>query len=140
MFETNWRDGMQDVALSIDETMGELVTVTPVDQAASKPNFPNVMLPGQAVQVVAVFTSPARTVSLTPKSDRGHGQMPGQAIVTSEPAFSFRYGVLPFAAHQGMRITTCRTGETFEVKAALPDGVSRIVCTVIQLGRQSELR
>jgi hypothetical protein len=38
----NWRAGMQDVSAAIDDTMGELVTVTPT---SAFPNFPSVADP-----------------------------------------------------------------------------------------------
>lgn len=140
MMGSKFREAMQnDVATAIDEEMGEPVIVTPVDQVASQPNFPKIMLPGQAVQVIAVFTSVADQLALAPVRDRGHTPG-GVRVSTSKPAFSFRNGVLPFACHQGMQIKLCRTGETFEVKNVTPDAVSRILCEVVQLGRQSDAR
>ena len=139
MMGSYWRDAMQEVAAVIDETMGEPVTVTPVDFANTKVNFPKVMLPGQAVTVTAVFTSPARTLDMTPKG-KGQSFQTGQHITTDKPSFGFRNGMLPFEAHQGMQIAVCRTGEIFEVTNVLPDAVSRIVCEVVQLGRRSGAR
>ena len=139
MMGSYWRDAMQEVAAVIDETMGEPVTVTPVDFANTKVNFPKVMLPGQAVTVTAVFTSPARTLDMTPKG-KGQSFQTGQHITTDKPSFGFRNGMLPFEAHQGMQIAVCRTGEIFEVTNVLPDAVSRIVCEVVRLGRRSGAR
>ncbi len=68
----------------------------------------------------------------------GHTVSP--LIETSEPIFQFGYGVLPFPLRQSYRITRLCSGETFEITNVKPDGVSRIVCTVVQLGRQSENR
>jgi hypothetical protein len=48
--------------------------------------------------------------------------------------------VLPFPLHQSYRITRLCSGETFEVTNVKPDGVSRIVAKVVQLGMQSESR
>lgn len=136
----DWRAGMQDVSAAIDESMGEVVTVTPIDANASRPNFPAAMLPGQSVQAVAVFTSVAKTVLGSSNGKRVAGFELAPLVSTSDPAFSFAYNAVPFSLSQGVRIVLCRTGELFEVKDVKPDGVSRIVCTVVQLGRQSELR
>jgi hypothetical protein len=135
----DWRAGMQDVSAAIDDTMGELVTVTPA--VVHTPNFPSVTDVSKAVTVVAVFTSKAKTVVMGEQSGKlstGHSISP--LISTSEPIFSFGYGVLPFTIRQSYRIKRECNGETFEVTDVKPDGVSRIVCKVVQLGRQSESR
>jgi hypothetical protein len=135
----NWRAGMQDVSAAVDDTMGEWVTVTPVETLTI--NFPGQPDPSRAVTVTAVFTSRAKTVLMGDNSGRvasGHSISP--LISTSEPVFTFGYGVLPFAIRQHFRITRECSGETFEVKDVQPDGVSRIVVKVVQLGRQREDR
>ena len=135
----NWRAGMQDVSAAIDDTMGELVTVTPAE--VPKPNFSSVPDPSKAVTVVAVFTSEAKTVLLGDNVGRmGAGHSLSPLVSTSEPIFSFGYGVLPFPIRQSYRIRRECNGETFEVTDVKPDGVSRIVVKVVQLGRQSESR
>jgi hypothetical protein len=68
----------------------------------------------------------------------GHSLSP--LVETSEPIFSFGYGVLPFLPRQSYRITRLCSGETFEVTDVKPDGVARIVCKVVQLGGQLESR
>lgn len=136
MMGSKFREAMQnEVATAIDEEMGEPVIVTPVDWENTKTNFPKVMVPGRAVQVIAVFTSVPVMLEMAPLRDRGHSTPRGVKIETSKPAFSFRYGVLPFECHHGMQIKLCRTGETFEVKSTAPDAVSRIVCEVVQVGQ-----
>jgi hypothetical protein len=128
----NWRAGMQDVSAAIDDTMGELVTVTPAVAAAV--NFPSVPDLSKAVTVTAVFTSEAKLLTM------GEGRMGSVSasplVSTSEPIFSFGYGVLPFLIRQSYRIKRECNGETFEVTDVKPDGVSRIVVKVVQLGRQ----
>lgn len=131
----NWRAGMQDVSAAIDETMGELVTVTPV--LPVKPNFPSEPEPDKAVTARAVFTSLHKTVILSNERRVGTTSV-APLVSTREPIFSFGYGVLPFAVGQHYRITRVCSGETFEVTDVQPDGVSRIVCKVVQLGRQKE--
>jgi hypothetical protein len=135
----NWRAGMQDVSAAIDDTMGEWVTVTPAGFSA--PNFPSIMNRSLAVTVRAVFTSVAKTVVMGDNVGRiasGHSLSP--LISTSEPIFSFGYGVVPFPILQKYQIKRECNGETFEVTDIKPDGVSRIVCKVVQLGRQREDR
>ncbi len=56
------------------------------------------------------------------------------------PVFQFRYGVLPWPLRQHYRIRLHRTDEVFEVTDVKPDGVSKIVADVVQLGRQSDAR
>lgn len=133
----NWRAGMQDVSAAIDDAMGEQVTVTPAH--SWKVNFPSVAELDKAVTVTAVFTSKAKTI-LMGNEGRIAGHSVSPLVTTSEPIFSFGYGVLPFTIRQSYRITRVCSGEMFEVTAAEPDGVSRIVCKVVQLGRQSETR
>jgi hypothetical protein len=56
----HWRAGMQDMPAAIDDTMGEMVTVTPDNVQVV--NFPSVADPSKAVAVTAVFTSKAKTI------------------------------------------------------------------------------
>ncbi len=130
----NWRAGMQDVSAAIDDTFGEIVTVTPV--LPGKPNFPSTPQPERAVTVTAVFTSPHKRIMMG-DFERVDRPLP---VSTSEPSFSFGRDVLPFPVRQGYRIQVCRTGEVFEAKDQQSDGVARIVVPVVQLGRQSEKR
>jgi hypothetical protein len=138
----NWRAGMQDVSAAIDETMGELVLVTPATVPAI--NFPSVADPSKAVKVIAVFTSRAKAVILGNEGKMGgHSVSVNPLVSTSEPIFQFSYGVLrtmPFPIRQGYRITRLCSGETFEVTDVKPDSVSRTCVHVVQLGRQLESR
>jgi hypothetical protein len=130
---------MQDVSAAVDETMGELVTVTP---ASAFPNFPSVEEPSNAVTVTAVFTSKAETVAMG-EGGRVGGLSVSPLISTSKPVFQFSYAVLqsmPFKLKQYQRITRACSGEKFEVRDIKPDGVSRVTVNVVQLGRQSEDR
>ena len=54
----NWRAGMQEFSAAVDDTKGELVTVTPAD--VQKINFPSVADPSRSVTVVAAFMSKAK--------------------------------------------------------------------------------
>jgi hypothetical protein len=128
----NWRAGMQDVSAAIDETQGELVTVTPA--SVRFPNFPSVPDPSKAVTVVATFTNKAKTVIMGNEGKMG-GHSLSPLVETREPVFQFSYGVLPFELQQSYRITRCRNGATYEITNIKPDGVSRITVNVVQLGR-----
>jgi hypothetical protein len=133
----NWRAGMQDFSQAVDDTMGELVLVTPA--TPPKPNFPSIAEPSKAVTVVATFMSKAKTIIMgTEGKIGGHSVSP--LVETSEPVFSFGYGVLPFPIRQSYRITRLCSGEVFEVTNVKPDSVSRICVHVVQLGVQSESR
>jgi hypothetical protein len=128
---------MQDVSAAIDDTMGELVTVTPAD--VQKVNFPSVPDSSRSVTVVAVFTSKAKTILMGSEGKLG-GHSVSPLVETSEPIFTFGYGVVPFPLRQSYRITRLCSGETFEVTNVKPDGVSRICVHVVQLGMQTESR
>ncbi|KRQ16851.1 hypothetical protein AOQ71_04280 [Bradyrhizobium manausense] len=129
---------MQDVSAAIDESMGELVEVTPY-VGTPLPNFPAVPDPSKAVTVTAVFTNRAKSIIMGENSGRissGHSVCP--IVSTSEPIFTFGYGVLTFPLRQGYRIRRLCNQALYEVKDVQPDGVSRIEVTVVQLGRARE--
>jgi hypothetical protein len=135
--QDSWRTAMQDVTAAIDETMGELVLVTPA--TVTRPNFPSVPQPEKAVTVVAVYTAKSKQVFGTPNTKRGVGDSGlSVGIETSEPVFSFAIGALPFPLYQHYRITRLCSGEVFEITAPKPDYVSRVVCKVVRLGREPE--
>jgi hypothetical protein len=122
---------MQDVSAAVDDTMGELVTVTPA--SVRFPNFPSVPDPSQAVTVTATFTNKAKTVIMGNEGKMG-GHSLSPLVETREPIFQFSYGVLPFELQQSYRITRCCNGAVYEVTNIRPDGVSRITVNVVQLG------
>jgi hypothetical protein len=121
---------MQEVSAAIDETQGELVTVTPA--RVPKVNFPSVPEPSKEVTVVATFMNKAKTIIMGSDGRIG-GHSLSPLVETSEPVFTFGYGVLPFPLAQSYRITRCCSGTVYEVKNVKPDGVSRIVVSVTQL-------
>jgi hypothetical protein len=130
----NWRAGMQDVSAAIDETMGELVTVTPVTRQV---NFPSVAEPSKAVTVTATFMNKARTVIMGSEGKMG-GHSVSPLVETSEPVFTFGYGVMPWPLRQAYRITRLCNGVTYEITNIKPDSVSRICVHVVQLGVPKE--
>ena len=134
----NWRAGMQEVSAAIDETQGELVTVTPA--SASKVNFPSVADPSRSVTVVATFKNKAKTVIMGSEGKMG-GHSLSPLVETSEPVFEFSYDVLramPYPLMQSYRITRCCNGAAYEITNIKPDGVSRTCVNVVQLSRPSE--
>lgn len=134
----NWRTGMQDVSAAIDENMGELVQVIP-HNGTPVPNFPVVPDPSRAVTVTAVFTNKAKSIIMGENSGRiasGHSVSP--IVSTSEPIFSFGYGVLPFPLMQGYRIMRLCNRALYAVTDVRPDGVSRIEVKVTMLGLEKE--
>jgi hypothetical protein len=120
---------MQEFSAAVDDTMGELVIVTPA--RAPRPNYPSIAEPSKTVTVVAAFMARSKTI-LMGEGGGGHSLSP--LVETTEPIFSFGYNVLPWPIQQSYRITRLCSGETFEVTNVKPDGVARIVCTVVQLG------
>ena len=131
----NWRAGMQEVSAAIDETQGELVTVTPARPQA--PNFPSVPNPAQAVTVVATFKNKAKTIIMG-EGGRVGGHSLSPLVETSEPVFEFSYEVLrsmPYPLQQSYRITRLCNGALYEITNLKPDGVSRTCANVVQLGR-----
>ena len=136
----NWRAGMQDVSAAIDETMGELVEVTPY-VGTPVPNFAAVPDPSKAVTVTAVFTNKAAMVGMGESLGRiGTGHALHPVISTNKPIFSFGYGVLPFPLRQGYRIMRLCDRSLYEIKDVQDDGVSRITTPVVMLGRAKEAR
>jgi hypothetical protein len=128
----NWRAGMQEVSAAIDETQGELVTVTPA--RAQAVNFPSLPDPSKSVTVVATFMNKAKTIIMGNEGKMG-GHSLSPLVETSEPVFTFVYGVLPFPLMQAYRITRCCNGAVYEITDIKDDSVSRIVVNVVQLAR-----
>lgn len=134
----NWRAGMQEVSAAIDESMGELVEVTPYI-GTPRPNFPTVPDPARAIRATAVFINKAKSVIMGENNGRiasGHSISP--IVSTSEPIFSFGYGALPFPLMQGYRITRLCNRALYEITDVKPDGVSRIEVKVVRLGLAEE--
>ena len=127
----NWRAGMQDVAAAVEDTMGELVTVTPT--MPRKPNAQSEPDNTRAVSAIAVFTSKASTAFGPTRSSGGVDIAP--MIDTREPVCQFAYNAVPFPLSQGYFIQRTCSGEVFEVTRVQPDGVSSVICHVVQFGR-----
>ena len=124
-----WLREMQDVSATIDETFGEMVTLTPC--AENRPNFPPVMFKGQDVTLLAVFSW--RTIEKFPSGKAG-----GLIVEEREPMFAFSQDALPWAIQHHDRITRFCDGTMFDVVKTKPDGISRIVVHVNQLGKSHQ--
>jgi hypothetical protein len=136
----NWRSAMQTVSAAIDETMGELVTVTPA--TAPAPNFPSVADPARCVTVIASFKNKSKTVLGNAENKIGGQYSLSPLVESSEPVFEFSYAVLrsmPWPLLQSYRITRCCNGALYEITNIKPDSVSRACVHVVQLGRSGEL-
>jgi hypothetical protein len=129
---------MQDVSAAIDETMGEVVFITPV---LRRPNFPATPDESQRSQVVAVFFWKAKSVFREEGGKKGYaGQSsftPLLEVSSRDPVFTFTAKALPFPILQGYRIERRCDGSAFEVTSVKPDGVARVTVDVVQLGRPS---
>ena len=140
MFQSQFREAMSDAADAINATMGEYVTVTPY---SAKPNFPSASdttLP--AFDIVMVFRNRASVAFDSKGSKRSsnkHDIELAQMIRTSVPTFSVKTCELPFPLRQHYRIQRCATGDLYEITDLKADGVSRIECDVVQLGRNVQL-
>ncbi|MDR6304674.1 hypothetical protein GGQ85_002386 [Nitrobacter vulgaris] len=125
LFEQSYREVMQsEVSAAIDDVFGERVTVIPAKPPAV--NFQAIADHSRAVTVTAVFTQRPKTTigGGSHGGSRGNIQV-SPLISTSEPIFSFGYGVLPWPLMQGYQIKRCN-GDLYEVTDIKPDGVSRI--------------
>jgi len=130
----SWRASMQECSAAIDESMGELVKITPANAPAI--NFPSVANPAKAVTVVATFKNKSKTVIMGNEGKMG-GHSLSPLVETSEPVFEFSYDVLrsmPYTLQQSYRITRLCNGVTYEITSIRPDGISRTCVRVVQLG------
>lgn len=130
----SWRAGMQEVSAAIDETQGELADITLA--RVPKVNFPSIPDPSKSVTVVATFMNKAKTIIMGNEGQIG-GHSLSPLVETSDPMFTFGYGVLPFSLMQAYRITRRCNGAVYEITNVKDDSVSRIVVNVVQLGRPS---
>jgi hypothetical protein len=129
----NWHAGMLGVSASIDESFGELVRIIPTSK---RPNMQAKPQPEHAVEVLAVFSWRAKMVF---KQNSGTAMQTQEGLIeTRVPIFDFSRDALPWGLQQLDIIERVCSGEKFEIKNVQPDGVSRIVVDVVQLGRQSQ--
>ena len=130
---SSWLSEMQGASAVIDQTFGELVTVTPADR---RPNYQAEPQPEHAVELQAVFSWRSKTIF---KPNKGTSLGNGDAFIESrEPIFGFSRDALPWALRAGDIIARHCDGTEFEITTVAPDGVSRVTVNCVQLGRQSQ--
>jgi hypothetical protein len=131
---TGWRESMQTVAGKINAAFGEPVLLIPCDK---QPNMQAQPQREHAVSLVAVFSWRSALALKTGNlaMNRGEG---GGLVETRDPIATFARADLPFAIDHGDQIERCCDGALFEVKHTEPDGVSKVVCKLCQLGAPSQ--
>jgi hypothetical protein len=137
-FADNFRGYMVEVAEAIDQEMGEMVTVTPT---IAPPNFSPIAQPSKAVNVVAVFAWISETGFSSADSKRTSGNREidlAPLVQTRKPRFSFKANCLPWPILRNYMIQRHCDATIWQVTAVKPDGVSRIECAIVQLGRQTQ--
>jgi hypothetical protein len=138
-FASYFREAMDDCANAISDTMGETVTVFPY---TAKPNFPSMPDPSLLpFSITAVFTHKA-VMAFSKKGEPASGNREfdlAPLISTRKPCFSVKACELPFPLRQHYRIERCWNKAVWEITDIKSDGISRIECDVVQLGRASQL-
>ena len=139
-FASYFCEAANEIADAINETMGELVWVTPT---LFKPNFldsPDLSL--QPFQITMVFTHKAHTAFSDKSAYRPTGSKEIEiavAIQTRKPIFSVMACQLPYQIKQQYRIQRCFDQTLWSVTNIKPNGISRLEIDVVQLGRASQL-
>lgn len=134
-YADEFRNAMQDVAAAIDETMSERLLIIPSSQ---RPNFPSVQHHERAFEVIGVFAWISKLVFDNSKHSRTAGSggydisLP---IQSRDPKFSFTANAMTESIQRTNWIQRCVNGDIFEVTNLKPDGVSRILADVVQIGR-----
>ena len=132
----SFRESMREVAAAIDTMFGERVLVIPT---MTRPNYPPENVMSAAFETIAAFTWVSKLVFDDAKHSRtaGSGSFDvSLPIASRDPKFSFNVHTLPQPIMRGYRLQRCCDGTTWDVTNVKPDGVSRIVADVVQLGRQ----
>lgn len=129
-----WGAAIGRVSADIDDEFGEPIVITP---CTARPNFqaePDPSRPPYAVK--GVFRN---------RSATGLGQHAGVKVDSRRPQVSFDINCLRYPLEQGTRVQRGRKTigfvfslgcDMFEVTSVEPDGVSRVVCHLNQLGRE----
>ena len=125
----NWRDAMEGVSADIDDEFGEAFLLTPV---TTRPNYqpePS----GPPVLITGVFRDRSAE-GLGVHGNSAHAMEGGLHVDSRQPIVSFDRDRLPFPPEDGTWVKRLATGSLYEVARSLPDGVSRVVCHLNQLG------
>ncbi len=127
-----WRSAMQGVSREIDQTFGEAVRLIPTAKA---PNMQAQPQPEHAFELLGVFSWRS---AMALRTD-GNPVTGGKAglVETRDPYVSFSRDALPWAPQHLDQVQRRCDGALFEIKGVEPDGVSRIVCRLVELGRSA---
>lgn len=127
-----WRAEMQGVSAKIDETFGEAFRLIPT---AKQPNMQATPQPEHAHELLGVF-SWRSAMALRTEGNPISGGKPG-LIETRDPWVSFSREALRWAPQHLDQVRRLADGALFEIKGVEPDGVSRITCRLVELGRSA---
>ncbi len=127
-----WRSDMQGVSATIDETFGEAVRLIPTEK---RPNMQARPQPENAVELLGVFSWRS---AMAFRAEGGLAGAKSGLIETREPYVTFSRDALPWAPQQLDQVQRGCDGALFEIKGVEPDGVSRITCRLVELGRSSQ--
>ena len=133
-YADEFRHAMRDVAIEIDMMFGERVLVIPT---RSRPNFMPENVMSAAFETIAAFTWVAKLVfDDAPKARSGSGGYDVSLPISSrDPKFSFNVHTLPQPLMRAYRLQRCCDGTIWDITNLKPDGISRIVADVVQIGR-----
>ena len=136
-YADTFRDAMRDVASEIDLVLGERVGYTDAQSSDYPPK--NVM--EAAFETIAAFVWVSKLVfddskhSRTAESGGFYVSLPVQS---RDPKFSFNLHTLPQPILRAYRLQRCVDGSIWDVTNVKPDGVSRIVADVVQIGTPND--
>ena len=134
-YADEFRHAMRDVANEIDMMFGERVLVIPT---RSRPNFMPENVMSAAFETIAAFTNKSKLVFDDAKSRRSvgtGGYDVALPIQSADPVFSFNVHTLPQPLMRAYRLQRCCDGTIWDITNLKPDGISRIVADVVQIGR-----
>lgn len=127
-----WQDSAAEVSAAIDEAFGETVILRP---QVTRPNYPQSPDPARPVAtMLATFVNQSMVANQQGKS----GVRFEPLTQTRNPQFTFNRFVLGYSIQRGDMIERSCDGTLWEVTAVKPDGFSRIVIDVVQLGRSEQ--
>ena len=128
-FIPNWRAGMQAVSAAIDQNFGERLTLI---ACLARPNFPTE--PDASIKPVILSGVFSYRAKLALDTGQGRGRH-GGLVQSQDPIATFSHAALPWLPQRGDRIRRENDGTVFEVTATKSDGVSRVTCDLVELGR-----
>lgn len=139
-FASEFRRAAADMADAIDETMGELVILTPMTKRPNYSAEPDPTKPTFTVTMVFTHKSALAFTDARAKRTTNNAEISTvMGIQTRKPRFSVKACNLQFELRNGFRLTRCFDETEWEVTSTQPDGISRIEIDVTQIGRAPQL-